>query len=213
MTIYMKRAFIYAAGVVTPDDISLYRRIKTDENDIFICADGGYDTITSVGIIPDVAIGDMDSVRAVLPNDINVIRHPKDKDKTDLHLCIDYALKNNCKELILLGALGGRVDHSLANIIALKYISDNGAMGMILTAESAIYITTDKIELKKGEYKYISLIPLSERVEGVTTKGLKYSLFNFTLKQTDNLGISNEFISETVTISVKKGSLIVICQM
>ena len=209
----MRRAFIYAAGVNTSDDISLYRRIKTDENDLFICADGGFDTIMSVGITPDVVIGDMDSVRNRLPQEIKTIKYPSNKDKTDLHLCIDYALEKKCDEIILLSALGGRIDHSLANIIALKYIADNHAAGMILTADSAIYLATDKITLKKGEYKYISLIPLSERVEGVTTKGLKYSLSNFTLKQTDNLGISNEFISDSATVTLRKGALIVICQM
>ena len=209
----MKRAFIYAAGVSTPADISLYSRIITNDNDMFICADGGYNIIESVGIIPDVIIGDMDSIRGSFPEKVKVIRYPKNKDKTDLHLCIDYAIENKCDEIILLSALGGRVDHSIANIIALKYIADNHATGMILTAKNAVYLTTDRITLKKGEYNYISLIPLSERIEGVTTKGLKYPLSNFTLKQTDNLGISNEFISDIATITLRKGSLLIVCQM
>lgn len=209
----MKRCFIYAAGVCTTDDISLYGRIKYNEDDLVICADGGYDTITAAGEVPDAVIGDMDSVHRQIPKEIKRVYYPRNKDKTDLHLCVDYALENGCKEIILLGAMGGRIDHSLANMILLRYIEESGADGMILTANTAVFLTSDTIKIPKGNYKYVSLIPMTEKAEGVTTKGLRYSLTNYTLNQIDNLGVSNVFTEDIAEISVKKGVLFVICEM
>lgn len=209
----MKRCFIYAAGVCTTDDISLYGRIKHNDDDLVICADGGYDTITAAGEIPDAVIGDMDSVRRQIPKEIKRVYYPKSKDKTDLHLCVDYALENGCGEIILLGAMGGRIDHTLANMILLRYIEESGADGMILTANTSVFVTSDKIKIPKGNFRYVSLIPMTEKAEGVTTKGLRYSLTNYTLNQIDNLGVSNVFTGDIAEISVTKGTLFIICEM
>lgn len=207
-----KRAFIYAAGAHTYEDVSLYSRIKRNEDDLIICADGGYNLICEAGIKPDVIIGDMDSVSGKLPTDVKIYTYPCKKDKTDLHICVDFALRHKCDQIILLGVMGGRISHSMGSLMMLEYIHKNHAAGMILTASTRVFLVSDKISVKRDNFKYLSLIPLTETAEGVSISGVKYPLENAVLKREKNLGISNEFDSDTAEISVKKGLLTVVCE-
>ncbi len=207
-----RRAFIYAAGSYTYDDVSLYSRIKYNDNDLIICADGGYNLINEVGIKPHVIIGDMDSVTGRLPSDVKIYTYPTKKDKTDLHICVDFAIQHGCDQIILLGALGGRMSHTLGSVIILEYINNNNASGMILTADMRICLVSDSITIKKENYNSLSIIPLTCVAEGVTTSGLVYPLDNALLKRENNLGISNEFEDAVATISVKKGLLLIVCE-
>lgn len=207
-----KRAFIYAAGSYTYDDVTLYSMIKRNESDLVICADGGYNLINEVGIQPDVIIGDMDSVTGKLPADVKIYTYPTKKDKTDLHICVDFALQNGCDQIILLGVTGGRFSHALGAAIILEYINNNNAVGMILNSGMRIMLCDNEITVRKDEYTSLSIIPLTCIAEGVTTKGLVYPLNDATLKRADNLGISNEFEDEIATISVEKGLLLIICE-
>ena len=207
-----KRAFIYAAGAHTYEDVSLYSRIKRNEDDLIICADGGYNLICEAGIKPDVIIGDMDSVSGKLPTDVKIYTSPCKKDKTDLHICVDFALQHKCDQIILLGVMGGRISHSMGSLMMLEYIHKNHAAGMILTASTRVFLVSDKISVKRDNFKYLSLIPLTETAEGVSISGVKYPLENAVLKRENNLGISNEFAADTAEISVKKGLLTVVCE-
>lgn len=206
-----KRAFIYAAGEYKSGDIQLYKRIRLKDDDMIICADGGYDALAFTNIVPDVIIGDFDSVNSTLPSDIKLIRYPAEKDKTDLEICIDYAIENECDTIFMMGVLGGRPDHSLASFFAMRYALEKGACPMILTANSRVYLVDNEIELNRENFKYISLIPCTDTVQGVTTSGLKYKLDNAVLKQSSSYGISNEFFNNTGKITVKKGLLFVVC--
>lgn len=207
-----KRAFIYAAGAHTYEDVSLYSRIKRKEDDLIICADGGYNLVCEAGIKPDVIIGDMDSVSGKLPADVKIYTYPCKKDKTDLHICVDFALQHKCDQIILLGVMGGRISHSMGSLMMLEYIHKNHAAGMILTASTRVFLVSDKISVKRDNFKYLSLIPLTETAEGVSISGVKYPLENAVLKRENNLGISNEFDSDTAEISVKRGLLTVVCE-
>ena len=207
-----KRAFIYAAGDFSYEDISLYYRIKLNDDDMIICADGGYNLATEVGVTPDVVIGDMDSVSGTIPESVKTYRYPCKKDKTDLHICVDFALQNGCDEIILLGALGSRLSHSLGAIMILEYIHNNGATGVIFTYNTKIMLVSDTAIIKKDNYDCLSIIPLTCVAEGVTSTGLKYPLNDHDLIRQDNLGISNEFENDVATISVKKGLLVVILE-
>ena len=206
------RAWIFGACETRADDAMFYRRLKFGRDDLIICADGGYNIAVLLGITPNIVIGDMDSVKGAVPNNIKKIVHPKNKDKTDLHLCIDYALEQGCNEIILLCAFGGRIDHSLASIMSLRYIMENDAEGMLLTKHSKVFLINGKTEIKRGDYSKISLIPITETAEGVTTKGLKYPLENATLYQTANLGISNAFFSREATVDITDGILCIVCE-
>ncbi|MBQ2754175.1 MAG: thiamine diphosphokinase [Clostridia bacterium] len=207
-----RRAFIYAAGDFSYDDLSLYYRIKLNDDDMIICADGGYNLATEVGVTPDVVIGDMDSVSGNVPENVKTYRYPCKKDKTDLHICVDFALQNGCDEIILLGALGKRLSHTLGAIMLLEYIHNNGATGVIFTSNTKIMLVSDTAIIKKDNYDSLTIIPLTCIAEGVTTTGLKYPLNDHDMTRQDNLGISNEFENDVATISVKKGLLVVILE-
>ena len=206
-----KRAFIYAAGHYSVEDIKLYKRIKTKEDDLVICADGGYDALVYTGIVPDVIIGDFDSLKSSIPKEIESIKFPSEKDKTDLEICIDYALNKGCDTVFILGALGGRIDHTAGTFGALKYTLEHGADAMILTGKARVYLVDDEIEIARERFDYVSLIPCSDKVSGVSTLGLKYELNNRTLHKSSSLGISNEFYNNTAKIKVEEGLLYVIC--
>lgn len=206
-----KRAFIYAAGHYSVEDIKLYKRIKTKEDDLIICADGGYDALVYTGIVPDIIIGDFDSLKASIPAEIKSVKYPTDKDKTDLEICIDHALKDGCDTIFILGSLGGRIDHTIGSLCALKYTMEHGADAMILTGKSRIYLVDNEIEIAREKFDYVSLIPCSDKVLGVSTLGLKYELNNRTLYKSSSLGISNEFYNNTAKIKVESGLLYVIC--
>jgi thiamine pyrophosphokinase len=207
-----KRGFIFTAGQYKSEDVIFYSRIKLHEEDLVICADGGYDTVKLMGLTPHVVIGDMDSVKSEVPATVNKRIYPENKDKTDLGLCIDYALQAGCTQIFLLGAFGGRIDHSIGALFSMRYIVEQGAECMLLTSQSRVYLIKDRVVVPKNGAAKLSLIPLTDTVEGVTTKNLWYPLENATLKQESSLGISNEFAAETAEITLTKGLLFVICE-
>ncbi len=206
-----KRAFIYTAGSYSVEDIKLYKRIKTSEEDIIICADGGYDALIYTSIVPDVVIGDFDSLKSSVPKEIEVVKYPTDKDKTDLEICIDYALERGCDTIFMLGALGGRIDHTIGSLCAMKYVLERGASPMILNGKSRIYLIDNEIQISRDNFDYVSLIPCTDKVTGITTTGLKYELNNDELLKSNSLGISNEFYGNTATVKIENGLLYVIC--
>lgn len=206
-----RRGFIYAAGQYTAEDLRLYKRIKHLEDDLILCADGGYDAISLNGIIPHAVIGDMDSVRGEIPDGILTVRYPSDKDKTDLEICMDYAISEGCTQIIMLGVLGGRLDHTIGALCAMRYALERGAAPLILHKGTCVYLIDGYMTLSRENYKHISLIPCTSSVEGVITKGLKYELDNAGLLQSESLGISNEFYNNTVEISVGEGLLFAVC--
>jgi len=207
------RAWIFGAVDARAEDVLFYKRLKFGKDDLIICADGGYNTASLIGITPNVVIGDMDSVRGKIPDSVQRIIYPKQKEKTDMHLCIDYALDMGCAEIILLCAFGGRIDHSLASIFSLRYIVEKGAEGMLLTKRSKVFSIKDETTVSRGEYSKISLLPLTDKALGVTTEGLQYPLENATLYQTQNLGISNAFCGSSASVKLTEGILCVICEI
>lgn len=204
------RAYIISAGNMK--DIAFYKRIQMKEEDLILCADGGYDHAKLMNVVPHAVIGDMDSLKSKIPEHIKVVPYPPEKDKTDTHLCVDYAIEQGADEIILLGALGGRVDHMLANIVLLRYIYEQGAEGMIINHDCRVSVCGGRTEIQRLWGKHISLIPVTDTAEGVTTEGMKYALREATLRQADTIGISNEFTGSTAVVTVRKGLLCVICE-
>lgn len=207
-----KRAFIFAAGVYTDDDLYFIKRIKMSDEDVVICADGGYKAAKILFKKPNVYIGDRDSYSGPVDKEVLTFIHPVQKDKTDLHLSIDYALEQGCDEIILLGVTGGRADHTLNAFNMLGYIASNGADGVILSCKRRIYLVKDKIKLPKDKFTKISIIPMTIKAEGVSTRGLLYPLENASLSMFDSLGMSNEFVDDYAEITLKKGAVYVICE-
>jgi len=202
------RACVVAGGSI--GDIEAYKKVL-GRYDFVICADSGLDHALELGITPDIVIGDMDSVRAVVPNDVKAVIHPAEKAQTDMRLAIDYALDSGYKDITLLCALGGRFDHAYANVAQLVYIHGRGGEGVIIDAQNEIRLLCScELRLNGEKGHKLSLLPFGGDACGVTTFGLKYPLNDDVLQLGSDRGVSNEFVGGAAIVSVKSGMLLVI---
>jgi len=206
----MKTAII-CNGNITDYEYGIEIIKKTD---YVICADGGTRHAYKMGVIPDMIIGDFDSsdneyTQYFLKKGVKVEKHPIEKDKTDSHICVLKAMELS-KEIVLLGATGSRIDHSLANISLLKLGIEKGVKIYIADKKNEVYLVNNEISIKGRSGEFFSLFPLSEKVEGISICGAKYTLENAAIEMGDTLGISNEFKDDVVKIKIKKGYLLVI---
>ena len=203
----MKKGVIFAGG-----DFSADMNLKDiiSEDSIVVCADSGYDNALKMNVPVDVIIGDMDSVKNCLPESIKQVKLKCEKDDTDTEAAIDYLDSLGCKEIILLGALGGRTDHLLANIMLIVYAAEKGIKLTIKTEDTEIFSVSGKVEIPGEKGDILSLIPVLGDAEGITLSGLKYSLCGATLKVGKTVGISNEFVDNKAGITVEKGLVIAI---
>lgn len=190
--------------------------IKTNKYDIIIAVDKGLELLDYFKIEPNYILGDFDSIKKEIlekyeKTNINIIRLNPEKDLTDTHSAINLAINLNSTKIDILGAIGTRIDHTIANIHTLKIAIDNNINIKIINENNEITLINKDIKVKNDkEYKYISLIPLTTTVEGVTLKGFKYLLEDATLNIGDSIGISNEQTSKEAEIKLKKGILILI---
>jgi thiamine pyrophosphokinase len=204
----MATATIFAAGCYYD-----YKRIYM--GDFIIAADGGYEYCKKEKILPDVIIGDFDSLSDI-PDGIKIVILPTVKDITDTAAAIEYA--KDFDEFHIYGGTGGRVDHTLANIALIAELSRQGKRaylyddGRIITA-----ITDGQISFNppghipaEGLPSYISVFSFSDKSEGVNITGFRYPLKDAVLKSSIPLGVSNEFTTKQATISVTDGTLIIV---
>lgn len=183
--------------------------------DLVICADGGVRAARALHIAPHVVIGDFDSAAAgalawARRRGARVIGHPRDKDKTDTQLAVEYALDAGARELDLLGVLGGRWDHALANVGLLTHAAIRGRLARILHARTELFLAAARTVVAGRAGDLVSLIPLSGTAAGITTRGLKYSLANARLRIDSTRGVSNEIIAPPAVVSVRRGWLLVV---
>lgn len=184
-------------------------KINKKENDMVIAADGGYDFIENKNII-DLLLGDFDSIDK-LPDFKNVQKFPVEKDDTDLFLAYKSAKEKNYKNFIFYGGIGGRTDHTMANIQMLSYMAEKGDKAFLIGENTIITaISGSEITIKGETGKTLSVFSASDKCENVTISGLKYNCENIILKNTFPLGVSNEFTDHFAKISVHNGTLIII---
>lgn len=180
------------------------------ENDMVICADGGVKLAERLGVRPQLAVGDFDTI-SVKDCRHDIECYPPEKDDTDMMIAVKTGFRLGYRNFIILGGIGGRLDHTFANIQTLNYISDNGGKGMLLSDNDAVTVQLPKSAVYyKEDYHYISVFSLTDICEGVYLKGLKYPMENGVLTAGFPLGISNEFLSEKCVIELKKGKLLII---
>ncbi len=214
------RTLILCGGPLDRDFAKRY--VKRQHFDSVICADSGLDATRDMGIAADFLIGDFDSVsKASLREYMDsrregaeYIRYPSQKDYTDAHLAMEWALERSPTEIALLGAAGGRLDHFLANLNILALPLKKGIFAYIADEKNKIYMIREGFTMRKDMLwgKYISLIPFTQKVENVVLKGFKYPLSGETLYAGESRGISNEPAAgcEELEISFDGGILIVV---
>lgn len=181
--------------------------------DYVICADGGLEKAEKLQVVPDLILGDFDSVNRVVlekyKKNSEVMKFPAEKDFTDMELSIETAVKKGFKDIVLVGATGGpRLDHSLANIMLLEKYYKLGINIIIIDNNNKIQIVADNCNmlLDKKEGSFVSLIPLTENISGLTLEGFKYPLDRVVVKRGSTLCVSNEIISDKGRIILEKGT-------
>lgn len=206
------KAVLFANGTLGAQ--SLAKKLA-DRAELIIAVDGGILHCNTLDIRPHVLLGDLDSapeelVNKAIADGVNLQRHPPDKDKTDLELALDFACSQGAETVALFGALGGRWDMSLANLLLPAAIAYNTMRVTLYDDQTRIDLLRDnqQLELTAAVGSRISLLPVNGTVEGVTLTGFQYPLTNHTISFASTLGISNVLVENKGSISVGKGVLL-----
>lgn len=208
----MPRSIIFANGsLADPEPV---RRFINPAN-LLIAADGGTRHALALGLTPSVIIGDLDSLtvddrRWTVERGAQLVEFPRDKNETDLELAINYAIDQGCTEIVIVAALGGRLDQTLGNLslltdprlAALDIRLDDGVEEVIFVRERC------QVTGKPGNT--VSLLPWGGDVTGVRTEGLRWPLNRETLYPYKTRGISNELMADTASIEIESGLLLVV---
>ncbi|MDR1692317.1 MAG: thiamine diphosphokinase [Oscillospiraceae bacterium] len=175
--------------------------------DLVLCADGGLLRTAELGLVPDLVIGDRDSGGE--GGSAPAVILPAEKSMTDMDACLDRALTLGAEEIALLGATGGRLDHTLCNLGLLERAKGKA---YILDSSHEVYLLAKPIKRRPPHpYRYFSVLPLDEEISGVTITGGKYPLVNALLRRDASVGVSNEPLPDTeFTVSVDFGNALLI---
>lgn len=208
----MHRIIIFANGEL-PDLEKA--RLLLHPNDYIICADGGTRHSLAMGLTPNLVIGDMDSIErgqwlGLEKEGVSIELFPRDKNETDLELAINLAIELGPKQLLIIGALGGRLDQALGNIALLGDIRLSALDTRLDDGVEEIFLCRDQAQVHGRSGDIVSLIPWGNPAHGIQTQGLKWPLQNEALYPDKTRGISNEMTSQTASISIESGLLLLI---
>jgi len=179
--------------------------------DYIIAADRGFDSLMAYAVPPDLAVGDFDSL-GHMPDHPNVIRLPQEKDDTDMLFALRRGLELGYRRFVLLGGVGGRLEHTLGNLQLLDWLTTLGAQGILAGEKTAATALRDgSLAFPASMTGPLSVFPFGGPAEGVTLSGLKFPLDRYTLTNgAPTLGVSNEFLGAPATVSVEKGCLLLV---
>lgn len=212
----MKQVFVVSGGSI--QDEFAVRVIEKKQPALLIAADSGMDFFYRNGIQPDVIVGDFDSVKpdvlAYYKNQpkIEFCELNPIKDDTDTEFAIRLAIARGAEKITILGGTGSRLDHVMGNIELLGIGLEYKVTIELLDAHNRIRMIDRGLTLLKSEQlgTYVSLIPYTSEVEGLSLYGFKYPLTNYCLKGFCSLGVSNEITDEKAVITFDRGILLVI---
>lgn len=200
-----RRCVVFCAGEEGEIDFTVM------PEDFIICCDAGFAAAKRRGITPDLLIGDFDSYREPLPETVETLHFPVEKDDTDSMLALREGLRRGYKRFVLLFALGGRLDHTLANLQALAFLEDFGASGLIIGPRDRVQLLKNgTLDIpRRGGYT-VSIFAYSGKAIGVTLKGMQYPLNDAVVTDTFPIGLGNHIIEPTGRVSVLDGTLLVV---
>lgn len=182
--------------------------IRPLPGDFVIAADGGYQAAEALGVSPDLVVGDFDSLGYV-PQGVPVERHPVMKDDTDTMLAVRLGLERGYRNFVLVGAVGGRLDHTIANLQTLLFLAEHDAVGILYGEGTVVTAVRDGSVTLTGQGT-ISVFCFGPPARGVYERGLLYGLTDATVTAGFPIGVSNEFTGVPAEISVEDGTLLVL---
>ena len=202
------RALIYTGGTVDPSRITEHPK----GDDLTIAADSGLANALALGVTPSIVLGDFDSIgETKIPKNAEVLRVPAEKDFTDTQLAVDTALKQGADDIVIIGGLSGRLDHTVSNLSILEDLHEKRVHALITDGKNRVrFLSASSTLLPRSGYRYLSLLCLSERAKGVSVEGCKYPLKNATLKRSFQYAVSNEITGNCALVSVRKGGIYLI---
>lgn len=207
-----KKCIIIGAGDLTVGFIDV------KEGDFVIAVDGGINYCGVLELEPDIILGDFDSVNeaqreAILlmkeqaPDRVVVLK--PQKDDTDMLAALRLGLEKGYDYFLIYGATGGRLEHTLANIQCLLFLKSRNAVGYLMDGSGMIFVMkNEEVKLRANLEGYFSLFCLGKEARGVTIKGMKYELQDYTMTNDFPIGVSNEFIGQEASVSVAEGELV-----
>jgi thiamine pyrophosphokinase len=210
------KTLIVSGGEINVD--FLLTMLKNDSFDKIIAVDHGMEAFLTIDRHPDLIVGDFDSAKESsiayfqkIPG-IELMQYPSRKDETDTELAVSVAIERGSTQIILVGAMGTRMDHTLGGIHLLGYAMERNVDCVIMDEHNRIRMTQKKVEIKKEEQygNYVSLLPFSPVVTKITTTGMKYPLLEEDLPWFLARGVSNEIVDHVATIKFDTGVLLVI---
>ncbi len=216
----MKRGLIVSGGPIDPEFAAAF--LKDRNYDYVIAADAGFSACLRLGIRPDIAVGDFDTfgrdeiLRCGKENGLSLEIHRAEKDESDTELALTVLERSGCTEADVLGATGGRLDHELSNIQLLLKAKKKGIAINIYDAKNRIRLIDSETEpetvFRREELfgQYVSFLPLTERVLGITLTGFRYPLTDRDISVLENpsLCLSNELLEDLAVLSFREGVLI-----
>jgi thiamine pyrophosphokinase len=208
----VQRTVIFANGEI-PDLEKARLLLRND--DYIICADGGTRHALALGLEPQLIIGDMDSaanehLRQFQASAVPVERFSHDKDETDLELAIQRAIDLKPEQILILGALGGRLDQTLGNLALLNDRRLSSLDVKLDDGVEEVFICRNRAEIRGKQQDLVSLIPRLGAVSGIRTQNLKWPLNDETLYPDKTRGISNEMLGDTAFVSIESGLLLIV---
>jgi len=206
--------FIVSSGCcVDPDFFS--KKVRKTGRYLTVCCDGGARHFRNLKIKPDIIIGDMDSIdpdqlAMYAALEIKIIKYSPNKDYTDTEIALDYALGLKPRKIYIWCSLGGRIDHTLANIFLLLKGQKKGIETFLIDEYCEAFVLDKEDSFTNEKGKTVSLLSLTPSVTGITLSGFAYPLVRGSLKLGETRGISNMINKNRAGIQIKKGNLLVI---
>ncbi len=184
-----------------------------NEDSILIACDKGLNYVYGAGFVPDVILGDFDSVDVEVLDYYKAMgkelfTYPVRKDSTDTELGIIMALEKGAEDIVLLGCSGTRLDHTLANIQIMLPLLKKGIRARLIDEHNIVELVDSQLLIENKKGSYISLLPLTQKVEGITSEGLDYPLDNMDIDMGTSLTVSNVVVADKASVTVKKGVII-----
>ncbi len=212
-----RRAVIIANGVA-PDEATAHRWLQPDDGSVqvwLLCADGGARTALALGLQPEVVVGDLDSLDEAMQARLRamgcrMVVYPAAKDWTDLELALRLAVEEGASEIVVMGALGGRLDQQLANLLLLFLPELKEVPTRIVDDRQEMFVVCSQAEIVGQAGDVVSLIPLGGDVKGIVTEGLLYPLRGEPLVIGPARGVSNVMAAQVARVTVQSGTLLIV---
>lgn len=212
----MKKCLIVTGGKL---DLAFARSFLQKESfQKIIAVDGGLEAVEALGLIPDYVVGDFDTVNPAVLERFRKIplivweKHRPEKNETDTELARNRGMTLACDRIVFLGATGGRLDHMLGNIHVLYACLQRGVEAWLIDSQNKLYLLDQGKRFYQEELwgKYVSFLPYTEKVEGITLRGFRYPLNEKNIRKGEEAGlcISNELAEKEATIELAEGILI-----